>query len=406
MNSLLVVGTILSAGFVAGELAEFLRLPRVTGYIVCGLLLNPGLFHPMPRNFVEHTDLVTHIALAFITFSVGGTLLASRIKSLGRSILWITVLEAEGALLLVFLSFVLAFTLFGASPNSSMAQSAVAASLLVGCLASPTDPTATLAVIHEYKAKGPVATTIMGVAALDDVFGIVNFSLATAVGQMLLTDRELDFLGSVFGPLVGIIGGVAVGIVFGGLLNLSSRVIKRETEKALIVLIFGLLALCYGTAEQLSFDPLLATMTMGCVVVNFNRNQEEIFAILERYTEELVFVLFFTLSGMRLDIALLQGVYGLIALFVVMRAAGKLLGAASGAIIGGSPPTVRKYAFLGLLPQGGVVIGLTLALQYKEGLSAFANSVLAVVVGATIIHEIIGPMASRMAFRRSGEIGN
>lgn len=405
MDSLFAVGVILTAGFVFGELARLVRLPRVTGYISCGVLLNPAVVPAVPRDFVEHTDLVTHFALAFITFSVGGTLQWKRIRALGSSIVWITLLEAEGAWLLVLAAFATVLTSFGQDLATPLAQSAIPASLLVACLACPTDPTSTLAVIHESEAKGPVSSTILGVAALDDVFGILNFSLAVAVSQLWLAHRGLDVLGTLREPLTSIAGGLLMGLLFGTILNIANKLVRRETEGALIVLVFGVLALCYAVAEVFSFDPLLATMTMGVVVANFSRSQEKIFTMLGRYSEELIFVLFFTLSGMRLDVGSLDGAYGFIALFIVMRALGKYLGVAGGSAVGQAPPTVRRYAFLGLLPQGGIVIGLALALQYNPVLSQMAKPILAIVIGTTLVHELVGPVAAKIALRRSGEAG-
>ena len=257
---------------------------------------------------------------------------------------------------------------------------------------------------HEFKAKGPVSSTVLGVAAFDDVFGIINYSLAVAVARILLAHAGFSPATAVSGPALAIAGGILTGVAFGGIFNLAGRFMKRDTEGALIVLVFALLALCFGTAHRLKFDELLATMSMGVVVVNFNPNQERIFGMLERYTEELVFVLFFTLSGMQLNFEALRGSLVFVAVFVILRALGKTAGTALGAAIGQAPAKVRKYTALGLLPQGGIVIGLALMIKANPAFASIADSVVGIVIGATVIHELIGPVAAEIALTRAGEI--
>ena len=169
-------------------------------------------------------------------------------------------------------------------------------SLLLAALASPTDPSATLAVTHEYKAKGDVSSTIMGVAAFDDALGIVNYSIAITIAGLLILNKSFNVYSSVISPLYVIFGAIVLGVAFGFIFNTISWAIKRETEGMFIVIIICFLLLCFGVAKIIGVDELLSTMAMGAFVVNFNKMREKIFKILERYTEELIFVLFFTSS--------------------------------------------------------------------------------------------------------------
>lgn len=404
MSGVLIVGIVLFVGFVFGELARAVRLPKVTGYILAGVALNPRLTHIVPADFPDQTQLITNIALAFITFSVGGTLFLPRIRQLGRTILWITVLEAEMALLAVVVGFMVFGCVFRNAGVVTCIGMFVPLSILLGTLASPTDPSATLAVAHEYDAQGDVTSTIMGVAAIDDVFGIINYSLAVGIAQVLVLGSGFSLGSVVMAPLGQIFGALAVGVVYGLLFNGLMKLLKRETEGALIVLIFALLALCFGTAHLVRADELLATMVMGCFVVNFNPNREKIFAMLERYTEELIFVLFFTLSGMHLDFGALLHAVGLVVLFVLLRAGGKFLGTALGAHIAHAPPKVKKYAAFGLIPQGGIVVGLALLIQANPAFKGISDVLIGVVIGSTVFHEIVGPVLARTALARAGEI--
>jgi len=404
MSAILIIGIILGIGFLAGELVQLLYLPRITGYILAGIALNPQLSSVIPPDFALHTDPVIDLALSFITFSVGGTLLLGKLKKLGRTILTITVLEAECAMLVVVIGFFLAAIVLDQLHILTLAVEPLIISLLLGVLASPTDPSATLAVAHQYHAKGEVTTTIMGVAASDDVLGIINFSLGIALAHMVATHAGFSVSRSIVLPLYQILGGIAIGVCFGLIFNRMTGWFRRESEGELIVLIFAMLGLCFGGARLALTDELLATMAMGCVIVNFNPQQEKIFSMLQRYQEELIFVFFFTLSSMHLDLSVMPAAAPYIALFVLLRTIGKTVGAYTGAVLSGASPAVRRYTFLGLLPQGGIVIGLALIINRNPDFAPVANLVMAIVIGATVVHEIAGPIVSRIGLRKAGEI--
>jgi len=404
MGSILVVGVILFVGFVFGELAKFIKLPKVTGYIIAGIILNPDICPVIPFDFPEHTGLITNIALAFIVFSVGGTLLYSKIKKLGKVILSITILEAEFAFIAVALIFIAVAQFFLQISAASFINVCIPMGLLVASLAAPTDPSATLAVIHEYKAKGEVSSTIMGVAAFDDILGIINYSLAVVAATVLMKHASLTFNALMIKPMILIGGSVLLGILFGTILNVTIKLIKRETEGMLIVLIFGLISLCFGFASLLKVDELLAVVSMGAVVVNFNPMHVKIFNMLERYTEELIFVLFFTISGMHLDFSVIANTWPLIVLFVLFRTIGKYLGVAAGGHLSKASSKIKKYVAGGLIPQGGIVIGLALLIQQDSNFSSFSDILLNVVIGATVIHELVGPIFAKVSIAKAGEI--
>ncbi|GAB4262864.1 MAG: cation:proton antiporter [Deferrisomatales bacterium] len=399
----LIVGLLLATGFAMGRLAARLGFPTVTGYILAGLLLNPGVLPVMPPTFPEHTDLVTNVALAFITFEVGGSLTRARMRKLGATILSMVFFEAEFAVVAATLG-TLAWTWWaGAGALNLGAPQVVAFCVLVGSLASPTDPSATLAVVHEYKAEGPVTSAVLGVAAFDDAIGVVNYSLCMAFARFLMGGagtggREL--LGA-FGEIGG---GVLLGVACGLLLNALASLLSRVSEGGLMVVVLAALSLAFGLARYLHTDELLATMTMGAVVVNTNPVQHRIFELLQRYTEELVFVLFFTLSGMHLRFSGLGSVAAIIPVYVGGRAAGKFLGAFVGARLGRASPTVRRYTGLGLIPQGGIVVGLALLMRSDPVFAPFSGLLVNLVIGATLIHEIVGPILSKTALQLAGEV--
>lgn len=403
MEPILIIGIIIVTGFAVGELCSRIRLPKVTGYILAGLILNPKLTPFIPESFVVHTTLLTNIALSFITFSVGGTLLFSRIRSLGKTIVFITFFEAELAFLFVAVFFTILGPLAIGLPGLSFTSFFIPLALLLGALASPTDPSATLAVEHEYKAKGEVTTTIMGVAAFDDMLGIINYSLAVSIAEICIMHQSLG-INSAVGPIIKISGAVILGGLFGLFLNALSTVTRKGSEGVLITLIIGLLSLCYGTAGRLGADELLSTMTMGIVVVNYNAQKEKIFKILERYTEELIFVLFFTISAMHLDFSVMASHALLILMFILFRTIGKLSGTIVGGKLSKASLPVKKYTAGGLISQGGIVIGLALVIGQNPAFGSIADIILNVIIGATIVHEIVGPVASKFVLGKAGEI--
>lgn len=404
MSGVLIIGLIVVVGFVAGELVKKIGLPKVTGFILAGIALNPRLTGIVPMDFAVHTDIVINIALAFITFSVGGTLRYSKIKKLGKAIVSITLFEGEFAFLITAAGIALICPLFIDISGASWLTVFIPVGLIMGSLASPTDPSATLAVVHEYNAQGPVSSTIMGVAALDDTLGIINYSLAVSIASVLAAHQNLSIHSTFISPLYQIFGAIALGIIAGFIFNHLTNLLSRETEGALIVVILAMLTICFGIATYIGVDELLVLMTAGAVVVNFNPTKEKIFRMLERYTEELIFVFFFTLSGMQLDFTLFLNYLPLAAFFVLFRTVGKISGAVAGSTLASAEPSVRKFAWGGLIPQGGIVIGLALLIKQNPAFSAFADIIISIIIGATVIHELIGPVISKTMIKSAGEI--
>ncbi len=404
MDIIFYSGIILFAGFIFGELASLIKLPKVTGYILAGVLLNPELIDFIPKEITVHTDFITDVSLSFITFSVGGTLLFSKIKKLGKSIVLITVFEAELAFLFVLVGLFFLAPFLIHITSASVLTVYLPLALFFGALASPTDPSSTLAVMHQYKAKGKVASTIMGVAAFDDIFGLLNFSIALSIAEVVVSGSGFDFTSSILSPLYKIFGALALGALMGFVLNKLSVYVKKETAGNLIVVIFGVLLTAFGLANYIGVDELLTTMSVGIIVVNFNPYQERIFEILTENTEELIFVLFFTLSGLQLDFNVLFDYLPLALIFVALRFSGKYLGTKIGANLSKADIKVKKYTFGGLIPQGGIVIGLALLIKQHAEFSHIADIIISVIIGATIIHEFVGPIFAKMSLKKAGEI--
>jgi len=398
-----IIGVIICVGFFFGGLATKLKLPKITGYIIAGVVLNPHLFHLVPPDFAKNTDPVTNIALSFITFSIGGTLFYPRMKKMGKDIFYITFFESEFAFLAVFLGSCLVMPFF-IHNGQSWFTTFIPVSLLLAVLAAPTDPSATLAVVHQYKAKGVVTSTTMGVSAFDDVFGIINYSIAMVLAGTLIVGDSFSVSSLALRPAIIIGGAIILGGIFGVIFNLLSPFVKEGAESVLIVLVLGLLSLSFGLARIAGVDELLTTMVMGIVVINFNRCHDKVFNILERYTEQLVFLIFFTLSGMFLDFSTFAKSIILVILFFFFRTSGKIAGVKLGCFLSSADYKVRKYTSAGLIPQGGLVVGLALIMKENHLFDSFSGLIINIIIGSTIVHEFIGPIFAKSALKKAGEI--
>jgi len=403
MHVILSIGILIFVGYIAGELAEKIKLPKISGYILAGILLNPDLSGIISSEFVDHTDPLLSISLSVITFSIGGSLSIQKLRTTGSKILTLTVMECVFAFISVFLFMFL--TLYFFIHIFDSVHVIIAISLVLASLAAPTDPSATLAVIHEYKAKGEVSSTMMGIAAFDDIVGIIIYTLVTAFAASFLGKSNIEFNETLLELGLSIGGALLVGGLIGLLFYLIIKIFKKQEEGALIVITISLILLSYGVADYFGFESLLATIALGAFVVNFNPASEEIFKLIERYTDELIFVIFFTLSGMQLDLGSISGSYVLILIYIIARVIGKFSGIYVGGKIAKSDSKVMKYTAGGLLPQGGIVIGLALLLAKDPVFEETGSIVIGVVIGAALIHEIIGPISSRFSLSKAGELG-
>jgi len=403
VNGILATGLAIMLGYVLGELVRKLGLPRVSGYIVAGLLLNPRISGFVSIDFVDSMGTITDLSLAILTFAIGGTLAFGPLKELGKKIIFIALGEAQLSAFLVMVGCLV--TLPFLLPEAGGFWTTIEPlAVLLGALASPTDPSATLAVVRQYKAKGMVTFSIMASAALDDALGILNYSLAMVVALVLIT-HHVEGIGTILEPLIAIGGALGLGVISGLAFRFVPQWLRGESDGLQIALLLGILGLCYGVSAMLDLDQLLATMAMGMTVVNTARRQERhhVFHLLEESVEPIVFIVFFTVSGMLLDVAVLIQYVPVVLVFVFFRSIGKLVGANVGARLGKASRNVRRYTGWGLIPQGGIAIGLALLVQQQPAFASISHILLNVIIGATVIHELIGPFTAKLAIMKSGE---
>ncbi|MEE8204806.1 MAG: cation:proton antiporter, partial [Dehalococcoidales bacterium] len=298
MNVVLAIGIIVIAGFFGGMLAHRLKFPRITGYIVVGVLLSPSVTNIVTRSEIADLDVFTSMALGIIAFSIGGSLHWESIRKMEKSILWVGTAQGLVAFVISVLAIAFLAPLFMDISGASLVGVYLPMALVIGAMASATAPTAVLAIVRELKAEGSFTTTLLAVVAYDDAIAVVLFSIALGVAMPLAgTGDGLSVYQVLLLPVLKILGSVAIGIAFGFALTFIARLIK--VRALMLVVVLGTILLCVGVTQLLDFSEILANMVIGFVVLN-RMKRDEAFAAIDGI-EDLVFVLFFVLAGLHFD---------------------------------------------------------------------------------------------------------
>lgn len=403
MNVFLLTGIMLILGYASGHFCRKIGLPKIIGYIATGVFFSPNLFAFTDSDFIDFTKPLMKICLAFITFEVGGALKWSLIRKHKKEIISVTFFASFMPFLMILFGFLIfAFFFPGFLPFAF--QDLFLLTLLLGALASPTEPAATMAVMHQYKAKGKVSDTILGVAALDDIFGVLLFSLTLACIFIFINANPELTENTVLSTLFKLVGALAIGLIAGAAVGPIAKGLKIEKEGQWFVVIFSMIMIALGASSLFNVDVLLICLVMGMVVVNRCEEEKKVFKIIERYSEDLIFLFFFLLSGLHLNIYTIPHAIIFIILFVLLRGVGKFIGANIGARLVHADKLIQKYTAGGLLPQGGIVIGLVLNIYQNETFSAISELLLSIVMGAMVVHELLGPVVAKYSLQKAGEI--
>ncbi len=388
MHILYYIAVILFSGIIMARIVSKFKLPNVTGYLLAGVIIGPSVLKLVPDNVTSSLSVISVAALGFIAYSIGSELNIEHLNKSGASIIWITLLEALGAVIIVDLAMIFIF------------RQPVAFSLVVGAIATATAPAATIMVIRQYKAKGPLVGTLLPVVAMDDAVAIIVFGLSTAVAHAITNaDKNVAVWVSILSPIREIIIALLIGFLIGLGLSYFSR--KAKGEEELLSFTIAAIFLTVGLSYLLDVSSLLACMMVGATISNMAYNKNRLFSVVDRFTPP-IFIAFFTLAGAELKLNILRQV-GLVGVgYIVFRVIGKMLGAYLGAKFTGAPAAVRKYLGLALIPQAGVAIGLSMiAEQILPGMGVVIRTI---ILSATVVYELIGPVAAKVALLKAGEI--
>ena len=389
------VALMLISGFAMTRITKRLRLPNVTAYIVAGILIGPYCFNLIPARIVGGMSFIADIALAFIAFSTGEFFKFSTLKKSGSKVLIITVMEACLASILVF---IVVYFILGLELNFS---------IVLAALASATAPASTVMTIRQTHAKGDFVETLLQVVALDDVVGLLAYSIAISVALASMTGTFQA--GHIVKPIVLNIAVFLLGGLFGVFLKLLLH--KRSTDNRLIVSVALLFAFC-GICAVFDVSPLLGCMSMSMVYINLT-DDERLFKQLN-YFNPPILLLFFVRSGVNFNLSALVnssesiGSVSLLHIGVVyflVRIIGKYAGAFIGCAIAGKDKLVRNYLGLALIPQAGVAIGLA-AMGARTLGGETGNILETVILASSVLYELIGPACAKLSLYLSKSYSN
>ena len=369
-----------------GRVAKLCKLPNVTGYLVAGLILGPSVLGVVSENFFEGISLISSAALGFIAFSIGNEFKLSYFKRVGVTPIVIAIFESLFAVL-----FVLAVLLLTGSDLSF--------SIVLASIAAATAPAATIMVIKQYRAKGPMTETLLSVVAIDDAVALILFGIAVAIAQAITNPGGAGIVWTVVKPFYEIIGALACGFILGILFTFPLKWFKKESNRTALTV--GFVFLGIGVANLLGFSPLLLSMALGAALANISNDTPSIMKVTDAITPP-IFVLFFVGSGAELQLSVIPtiGLVGII--YVIFRVVGKWAGASFGAALCKADSSIKKYLGPALIPQAGVAIGLSLVAT--QVVPEYGSTIRAVILCGTLIYELVGPAVSKLCLKKAGEI--
>ena len=417
------VAVLILVALLSTRVMKLAKLPNVTGYIITGILVGPFVFGLLFNNFsydgikdstiyqyIDQIKWVSNVALGFIAFSIGSSFKAKIIKSLGKSVLIITMLEAIGASILVFCGL---FAIHFAFPDVISMELV----LTLAAIASATAPAATLMVIKQYKARGPLVNTLLPVVALDDAAALILFAILFQIASTISTGGSFDAYKMLAKPIIEIVISLGIGVVLGLLISFANKYFKSRNNRLAfcIFTVFAALGFYYLFKQsymgEFELSSLLICMMAGVIYTNLAKESGPTLDVLERFTSP-IYMIFFVISGASLDLTIFFNENGLMVLliaicYIIFRVAGKYLGAYSGASIAHSEPQVKKYLGLTLIPQAGVAIGLATTasdLFNRVGNTEASALILAIILTSTLVYELFGPTITKFALNKANEI--
>ena len=406
MEILFCLSVALFAGLLLSRLAKLLQLPAVTAYLVAGVLIGPfllGAFGVEGLGFVslenvEEYSIISDVALGFIAFSIGNEF---RLKEhIGKQATVIGIFQA------VITTVVVDCALIGLHliiPD----KLPLSAAIILGAVASATAPAATLMVVKQYKAKGPVTSTLLPVVALDDAVGLVLFAVSFGVARAIEAGA-VNLLSIILEPLLEVILSLALGAIMGVIFTFIERFFHSRSKRLAVSVAFvfltvaiSMMTFSIGTVH-VAFSSLLSCMMLGTIFCNICDFSAELMDRLDRWTAP-IYVLFFVLSGAELNLSVFTDymvvIVGLV--YIIFRCLGKYFGARISADISGADSNVKKYLGITLFPQAGVALGMAIKAMALGSVGVIVSNI---VLFSVLVYEIVGPFLTKIALTKAGEI--
>lgn len=388
MHQLYYVAVIVLAGMIMAKIVGKFKLPHVTGYLLAGILIGPSVLNLVPKAPLDGLNIISEVALGFIAYTIGSEIKLEHLKKAGKSLITITLFESLTPVILVTFSMIFIF------------KQPIPFAITLGAIAAATAPAATIMVIKQYRAKGPLVDTLLPVVAMDDGVAIVAFGISFTIAKSLIkSGGHFSFVQAFLLPVGEILLALILGFVVGLLLSYLLPKIKGEDELLSIVVSFIFLAI--GVAEFLNVSTLLVCMMIGITIANLSESSIKTLNVINRLTPP-IFIAFFTLAGIELELSVLRYA-GLLGLgYIIFRTLGKAGGAFVGSRIAKSHKSVQKYLGFTLLPQAGVAIGLSMIAQTV--MPEMGSTIRTIILSSTVIYELVGPLIAKTALIKAGEI--
>ena len=410
MEYLLVIGIAMLAGLFLSRLVSRFNLPDVTSYLVAGLLIGPLCLGRLGIDglgftsfeFVEKLSLVSDVALGFIAFSIGSEFRISALRKTGRQATVVAIFQALTATVLVDLALYILHLFLGD-------KLPVSTCIILGAIATATAPAATLMVVNQYKARGPLTDILLPIVALDDAVGLIVFAVSNGVARALISG-SISLVSVLVNPLLEIVCSLLLGSLLGWLFTATEKFFNSNSKRLSLSITFVVicaalskLEIPLGGGAEIGFSSLLVCMMCGTVFCNLCNFSEDIMSKTDRWTAP-VYVLFFVLSGAELDLRVFGSlaVVGIGLVNILARSAGKILGASVSSRLMHCEPSICKYLGITLLPQAGVALGMsvTVAAEFGEEGAMIRN----IVLFSVLIYELVGPILTKMALTAAGDI--
>lgn len=408
MNILLSVSVALLAGLLMTRAFKPLKLPSVTAYLLAGVLIGPyciGSLHIKGLGFssmedVETLSLVSQVALGFIAFSIGNEFRLDDLKKIGKQAFTIGIFQALTATLFVDLALIVVHMIM---PD----KLSIAQTITLGAIATATAPAATLMVVRQYKAKGPLTQLLLPIVALDDAVGLIVFAVCFGIAKTLVSGT-MDLVSIIINPLVEIVCSLALGALMGWLLTQLEKMFNSNTNRLnmTIAFVFTTVALSMMKFEvgpiHIGFSSLLVCMMLGTVFCNICPLSHDLMEAADKWTSPL-FALFFVISGAELELSIFTdfAIIGIGIVYILFRCFGKYIGTFVSAKATKCAPSICNYLGITLFPQAGVALGMcTTAMQLGEQGNLIRN----ITLFAVLIYEIFGPLLTKQALTAAGDI--
>ncbi len=404
---LLSLSIALLAGLVLSRLAKKLQLPAVTAYLVAGVLIGPfvlGAFDipgiGITKGQLQGLTIISDLALGFIAFSMGNEFRLSQLKKIGKQATVIGIFQALFTTLIVDIALILLHLLMPEVLPLSVA-------IVLGAVATATAPAATLMIVRQYKAKGPVTDILLPVVALDDAVGLVVFAISFGVAKSLGTGA-VDIISIVLEPLLEVILSLGLGAIMGYLFTLCERFFHSRSKRMAVSVTFVMLTVAISSLKfqvgniHIGFSSLLACMMLGTVFCNICDFSEELMDRADRWTAPIL-ILFFVISGAELELSVFGNLAVVIigVVYIISRSVGKYFGAGISARMTKCEPNIVKYLGITLLPQAGVALGMALKAIELGPEGAIVRNI---TLFAVLIYEIVGPFLTKVALTKAGDI--